>query len=119
MDDGEIAEITKSDIYFFDFDKNPIKKDSEHFLFDSRSTSKNGFEHFMLKEMYQQPGVIEDFLLNNSQIDEFAISDDELEKFNKMTGLECSKFDVGMRIGIALLILQFIENKEPALLNKI
>lgn len=42
-----------------------------------------------------------------------------LEKFNKMTGLECSKFDVGMRIGIALLILQFIENKEPALLNKI
>ena len=42
-----------------------------------------------------------------------------LEKFNKMTGLDCSKFDVGMRIGIALLILQYIENKEPALLNKI
>lgn len=42
-----------------------------------------------------------------------------LEKFNKMTGLECSKFDVGMRIGVALLILQYIENKEPALLNKI
>ena len=42
-----------------------------------------------------------------------------LEKFNKMTGLDCSRFDVGMRVGIALLILQFIENKEPALLNKV
>lgn len=42
-----------------------------------------------------------------------------LEKFSKMTGLDCSKFDVSMRIGMALLILQYIENKEPALLNKI
>ncbi len=42
-----------------------------------------------------------------------------LEKFTKMTGLDCSEFDISMRIGIALLILQYIENKEPALLNKI
>lgn len=42
-----------------------------------------------------------------------------LEKFNKMTGMDCSKFGIGMRVGIALLILQFIENKEPALLNKV
>lgn len=42
-----------------------------------------------------------------------------LDKFNKMTGLDCSKFEVGMKVGIALLILQFIENKEPALLNKV
>ena len=42
-----------------------------------------------------------------------------LDKFNKMTGLDCSKFEIGMRVGIALLILQFIENKEPALLNKV
>ena len=41
-----------------------------------------------------------------------------LDKFNKMTGLDCSKFEIGMRVGIALLILQFIENKEPALLYK-
>ncbi len=42
-----------------------------------------------------------------------------LDKFNKMTGLDCSKFEVGMKVGIALLILQFIENKEPAILNKV
>lgn len=41
-----------------------------------------------------------------------------LDKFNKMTGLDCSRFEVGMKVGIALLILQFIENKEPAMLNK-
>jgi len=41
-----------------------------------------------------------------------------LDKFNKMTGLDCSKFEIGMKVGIALLILQYIENKEPALLNK-
>lgn len=44
-----------------------------------------------------------------------------LEKFNKMTGLDCSKFEIGMRVGIALLILQFTENKESkesAVFNK-
>ncbi len=42
-----------------------------------------------------------------------------LDKFHKMTGLDCSKFGVGMKVGIALLILQFIENKEPARLNSV
>ncbi len=41
-----------------------------------------------------------------------------LDKFNKMTGLDCTGFDTGMKIGIALLILKFIENKEPSLLGK-
>ena len=42
-----------------------------------------------------------------------------LEKFNKMTGLDCSDFETGTRISVALLILQYIKNKEPALLNKV
>ena len=42
-----------------------------------------------------------------------------LEKFNKMTGLDCSDFETGTRIAVALLILQYIKNKEPALLNKV
>ncbi len=42
-----------------------------------------------------------------------------LEKFNKVTGLDCSDFETGVRIAMALLILQYIKNKEPALLNKV
>ena len=97
IEDKEVACLSENDVRFFTLNEEEIEKESVHIEWDVDAAEKGGYEHFMLKEMYQQPGVIEDFLLNNSQIDEFAISDDELEKFNKMHIVACgSAYHVGI-----------------------
>ena len=97
IEDKEVACLSEKDVRFFTLNEEAIEKESVHIEWDVDAAEKGGYEHFMLKEMYQQPGVIEDFLLNNSQIDEFVISDDELEKFNKLHIVACgSAYHVGI-----------------------
>ena len=97
IEDKEVACLSEKDVRFFTINEEEIEKESLHIEWDVDAAEKGGYEHFMLKEMYQQPGVIEDFLQNNSQIDEFAISDDELEKFNKLHIMACgSAYHVGI-----------------------
>ena len=97
IEDKEVACLSENDVRFFTLNEEEIEKESLHIEWDVDAAEKGGYEHFMLKEMYQQPGVIEDFLLNNSQIDEFVISDDELEKFNKLHIVACgSAYHVGI-----------------------
>lgn len=40
-----------------------------------------------------------------------------IEKFNRLTGLDCSQFNTGLRIRLAMMILQYLEKKEPGLLK--
>ena len=89
IEDKEVVCLSGKDVRFFTLNEEEIEKEFVHIEWDVDAAEKGGYEHFMLKEMYQQPGVIEDFLQNNSQIDEFAISDDELEKFNKLHIVAC------------------------------
>lgn len=97
IEDKEVVCLSGKDVRFFTLNEEEIEKEFVHIEWDVDAAEKGGYEHFMLKEMYQQPGVIEDFLLNNSQIDEFVISDDELEKFNKLHIVACgSAYHVGI-----------------------
>ena len=97
IEDKEVVCLSGKDVCFFTLNEEEIEKEFVHIEWDVDAAEKGGYEHFMLKEMYQQPGVIEDFLQNNSQIDEFAISDDELEKFNKLHIVACgSAYHVGI-----------------------
>ena len=97
IEDKEVACLSEKDVRFFTLNEEEIEKESLHIEWDVDAAEKGGYEHFMLKEMYQQPGVIEDFLLDNGQIDEFVISDDELEKFNKLHIVACgSAYHVGI-----------------------
>lgn len=62
MEDGEIAEISKDEITLYDFDLN--KKNAEFIsVATSKSTSdKDGFDHYMLKEIYEQPQIFKEIL---------------------------------------------------------
>ncbi|MBR5500734.1 MAG: helix-turn-helix domain-containing protein [Clostridia bacterium] len=40
-----------------------------------------------------------------------------LEKFNRLTGLDCAQFNTGLRIRLAMMILQYLEKKDPGLLR--
>lgn len=58
MDDGEIAVLEKDKIEFYDFELNKIRKAPEKFEKSSYASDKGNFEHFMLKEIYEQPEAI-------------------------------------------------------------
>ena len=58
MDDGEIAVLEKDKIVFYDFGLNRIEKAPDEFEKSSYSADKGNCEHFMLKEIYEQPEAI-------------------------------------------------------------
>lgn len=56
----EIAKVSKDGVRFFDADTKPITKAFKAISRSALDIQKNGFEHFMLKEIYEQPKAIRD-----------------------------------------------------------
>jgi glutamine---fructose-6-phosphate transaminase (isomerizing) len=60
LEDGEIAILTSSSAVIKTLDDVEVERDAEELTFDLEEIEKGGFAHFMLKEIYEQPGTIED-----------------------------------------------------------
>jgi len=58
LEDGEIAKLTNSSAEFFDSNLNKIKKEISVINWDIAAAEKSGYEHFMLKEIFEQPKAI-------------------------------------------------------------
>ncbi len=58
LKDGEMAILTKGSVTIRTLDDVEITKDVEHITFDLEQIEKGGFEHFMLKEIHEQPETI-------------------------------------------------------------
>ncbi len=84
MDDGEIAEITPDRITVFDHAGREIKKEERYVSWDVASAEKNGYDHFMLKEIMEQPASLKAAI--EPRIRDGAIVFDELD-------LDMKKYD--------------------------
>ena len=62
LNDCELAEITENQLLFFDGNCIPIEKSPEKITCDINRHEKNGFPHYMLKEIYEQPCALRDTL---------------------------------------------------------
>lgn len=60
MSDGEIATVTKDSVWVQDINGTPITKKVFEVNWNAEAAEKGGFEHFMLKEIYEQPKAIKD-----------------------------------------------------------
>ena len=60
MNDGEIAIVQKDKVWVMDLAGKPISKKVFEVNWDAEAAEKGGFEHFMLKEIYEQPKAIRD-----------------------------------------------------------
>ena len=60
MSDGEIATVTKDGVWVQDINGTPITKKVFEVNWNAEAAEKGGFEHFMLKEIYEQPKAIKD-----------------------------------------------------------
>lgn len=94
VDNQEVAWLKKDGIKFFSVDEEEITKESVHIDWDADAAEKGGYEHFMLKEMYEQPKTVTDTLLprvknDNIFIDELNMSDEELREIKKIHIVAC------------------------------
>ena len=58
LNDLELVLLTRDDVKFFDMDLNPIDKKIEVIEWNATSAEKDGYEDYMLKEIYEQPTAI-------------------------------------------------------------
>ena len=58
LQDGEFAELTADGVLVFDGTGRAIRHDVQHVEWDVQAAEKDGFEHFMLKEIFEQPAAV-------------------------------------------------------------
>ena len=94
LNDYEFAYLSRNDVKFYDIELKEIKKATKSIEWDSKGAEKGGYEHFMLKEIYEQPKAIRETIgtrLNNSKVsfDELAFTKEYLESINKIYIVAC------------------------------
>ncbi|MCD4780202.1 MAG: glutamine--fructose-6-phosphate transaminase (isomerizing) [Candidatus Omnitrophica bacterium] len=62
LKDGQMATLTSDRVDVFDFDGKPVKAKVDEVTFSVDAVQKQGFDHFMLKEIHEQPAVLEQML---------------------------------------------------------
>lgn len=93
MEDGEIGVVTKNDIKILDKNGNQVFKDPKEITWTVESAEKGGYQHFMKKEMHEQPKVVRDALSGRLQVSsknvEFENFDFDAENIDKVYFVGC------------------------------
>ena len=102
LEDNEIVALKADSITVYNMEKEVVSKTPFHVDWDVSSAEKGGYEHFMFKEIMEQPEAIRKTIsprLKNGKIvlDDVSLSKEELEKISKIVVLACgSAYHVGM-----------------------
>lgn len=94
IENEEIVKMTNGTMEFFNVDEEPIEKESTHIEWDVDAAEKGGYEHFMLKEMYEQPKAITDTFSprikgSDIVIEELNMTDEEIKAVRKIMIVAC------------------------------
>ena len=98
----EFAKLTPGEAHFYNLDGDEIEKQTTEIKWDAEAAEKAGFEHFMMKEIHEQPKAVRDTLnsvVKDGRIDfkEMQISDEDLNKYEQIYIVACgSAWHVGM-----------------------
>lgn len=94
LEQDEIAVITKDSVEITGIHGEQIRKEMQHANWDEESAEKGGYEHFMLKEIHEQPEVIKRTIIPRIMdgmpfLDECGITSEMLGKFRKIYIVAC------------------------------
>ena len=104
LEDLEFACLSKDTVKFYDKDLNPIDKKTKSIEWNASSAEKDGFEDYMLKEIYEQPTAIRETIgakLNENskcEFDELNFTKEYLQSLNKIYLVACG---TAMHAGLA------------------
>ncbi len=104
MNDGEVAVVKKDSIAVTNRQGEPINKKVFQVNWNAEAAEKGGYEHFMLKEIHEQPKAVKDTMSQRISKDGFSIVMDELKwdaaylnSFNKIYIVACgTAYHAGM-----------------------
>lgn len=98
----ELARLMPGEAHFFNLDGDEIEKQTTEIKWDAEAAEKAGFEHFMMKEIHEQPKAVQDTLgsvIKNNYIDlsSVKITKEEIQKIEQVYIVACgSAWHVGM-----------------------
>ena len=102
MDDGELAVITANGIRVYDERRRPVEKEHQHIDWDVDAAEKGGYDHFMLKEIHEQPDAIARAITGRIQngrvvLSDLTMTDREIRELGRICIVACgSSYHVGM-----------------------
>lgn len=94
VEEQEIVRLREDHMHFYTMDEEEIQKEPTTIEWDADAAEKAGYEHFMLKEMYEQPKTVTDTLLprikkDQIEIEELGLDDEEMKKIRKIHIVAC------------------------------
>ena len=98
----EIGRLADGHITFYNLDGDEIEKELVEIKWDAKAAEKGGYEHFMMKEIHEQPKAVKDTLnsvLKDGKLDLSAVelTDDEIKKISQIYIVACgSAYHVGV-----------------------
>ena len=112
LSDGELAIVTRDNVSVFDREGNAIDKEVFHVSWNAEAAEKGGYEHFMLKEIHDQPKAVRDTFGTHISEDgktvhfeELSWTADDVAAFNKILIVAC-----GTAYHAGLVTKQYIES---------
>lgn len=106
IDNMEIARLTEQEIHFYNIDQEEITKESVHIDWDAEAAEKGGYEHFMIKEIHEEPRAVRDTLGSCIREDgsslhldmtSYGVTDDCIRDTDRICIVACgSAYHVGM-----------------------
>lgn len=98
----QVAELNKGSVKFFNLDQEEVEIEPKEVTWDAEAAEKNGYEHFMIKEIHEQPKAVKDTLksvIKDGKVDlsEVGIDKETAEKLNNIIIVACgSAYHVGV-----------------------
>lgn len=96
LDDKEIAVVKADSVQIYNINGEPVSKDIYTYQWDVEAAEKSGYDHFMLKEIYEQPKVVKDNLSRrfsedgkSVHLDGIKLGKEELKSINKVYIVAC------------------------------
>lgn len=112
LSDGELAIVTRDNVSVFDREGNAVDKEVFHVSWNAEAAEKGGYEHFMLKEIHDQPKAVRDTFGTHISEDgktvhfeELNWTADDVAAFNKILIVAC-----GTAYHAGLVTKQYIES---------
>ena len=102
LKDNEIAVLTRDAVEFYNPDGDPVEKTIEHIDWDIEAAEKGGYEHFMMKEICEQPKAVRDTIaprIRNGRVvlDDITLTAEQLKSFTKICIVACgTAYHVGV-----------------------
>ncbi|MBQ3122867.1 MAG: glutamine--fructose-6-phosphate transaminase (isomerizing) [Firmicutes bacterium] len=95
IENNELIVVTADDVKIYNAERKPVTREVFHVTWDVDAAEKGGYDHFMLKEIHEQPKGLEDTLVrrlnDNGEIvlEGITMTKEDIENFNKVYIVAC------------------------------